>query len=152
MFFLIPAAIVILDQVTKQLIITTLKPYEAIYVLPFFNIVHVLNTGAAFGSLQWLGNPFFIALSVIAIVVVIFLMIKDRESIWGLSFILGGAIGNLIDRFRHGYVVDFLDVFVGKYHWPAFNVADSFLSVGVFIIAIRYLFFSHGKDGVGTGS
>jgi signal peptidase II len=138
-YFLISAAIILFDQITKYLIIQNIMPYEAIYVLPFFNIVHVANKGAAFGSLQFMGNPFFIIISLIAIFAVVYLLIKGIEDPLALSFILGGAIGNLIDRFRFGYVVDFIDVFIGKYHWPAFNVADSFLTIGIFLILLSNL-------------
>ncbi|MEE9523678.1 MAG: signal peptidase II [Thermodesulfovibrionales bacterium] len=135
-YFLISAAIIIFDQFTKQMIVNNIMPYEAIYVLPFFNIVNVANKGAAFGSMQFMGNPFFIVISLIAIAAVIYLLIKGIEDPLALSFILGGAIGNLIDRLRFGFVVDFLDVFIGRYHWPAFNVADSFLTIGIFLILL----------------
>ena len=135
-YFLISAAIIIIDQFTKQMIVNNIMPYEAIYVLPFFNIVNVANKGAAFGSMQFMGNPFFIVISLIAIAAVIYLLIKGIEDPLALSFILGGAIGNLIDRLRFGFVVDFLDVFIGRYHWPAFNVADSFLTIGIFLILL----------------
>jgi signal peptidase II len=138
-YFLISTAIIAFDQFTKYLIIQNIMPYDAIYVLPFFNIVNVANKGAAFGSLQFMGNPFFIVISLIAITAVIYLLIKGIEDPLALSFILGGAIGNLIDRLRFGFVVDFLDVFVGKYHWPAFNVADSFLTIGIFLILLTNL-------------
>lgn len=134
-----------MDQLTKQLIINTIMPYEAVYVLPFFNIVNVANKGAAFGSFQALGNPFFIVVSLIAIAIVIFLMVKEKENPLALSFILGGAFGNLIDRLRYGFVVDFLDFFLGKYHWPAFNVADSFLSMGVTLMIITYILAARRK-------
>ncbi len=138
-YLLISAAIIIFDQFTKQMIVNNIMPYEAIHVLPFFNIVNVANRGAAFGSLQFMGNPFFIIISLIAIAAVIYLLIKGIEDPLALSFILGGAAGNLIDRLRFGFVVDFLDIFIGKYHWPAFNVADSFLTIGIFLILLTNL-------------
>jgi signal peptidase II len=85
------------------------------------------------------GSGFFIAASIAAILFVIFLLIKGKENYLGLSLILGGAIGNLIDRILYGRVVDFIDLSIGKYHWPAFNVADSALSVGVTIILLTHL-------------
>ncbi|UCG78079.1 MAG: signal peptidase II [Nitrospirota bacterium] len=133
-------SIVIFDQFTKGLVMAHIMPYEAIYVLPFFNIVNVANRGAAFGSLQSLGNPFFVVLSLVAVVLILYLLIKEKENPLALSFILGGAIGNLIDRIRLGFVVDFLDLFVGRYHWPAFNVADSFLTIGISIILFLYIY------------
>lgn len=145
-YFFISSVIVIIDQYTKYLIINNIMAHEAIDILPFFNIVNVANKGAAFGSFQKLGNPFFIVVSFIAIAIVIFLMIKEKENPLALSFILGGAFGNLIDRMRHGFVVDFLDFFAGKYHWPAFNVADSFLSIGVILILITYILSARKKS------
>jgi len=145
LYFLVSAAVVLLDLLSKQVIINTIKPYETVPVLPFFSIVNVANKGAAFGSLQWVGNPFFIVITLIAVAIVIYLMIKDREHPLGLSLILGGAIGNLIDRFRFGHVVDFLDLHAGKYHWPAFNVADSALTVGITILLVQYVFLAPKK-------
>jgi len=86
-----------------------------------------------------IGSSFFIAASVIAIIFVIYLLIRGKEDHLGLSLILGGAIGNLIDRILYGSVVDFIDLSIGKYHWPAFNVADSALSIGVTIILLNNL-------------
>lgn len=138
-YFFISGIIVILDQSAKILITKKIAPYEAVDILPFFRIVHVYNKGAAFGSFQWLGNPFFIIVSLIAVAVIAFLILKGKENPLGLSFILGGAVGNLIDRLRLGYVVDFLDFYIGTYHWPAFNVADSFLSVGIAFMLLAYI-------------
>ena len=127
-----------LDQVTKYLVVRDIGSHRVIEVFPFFNLVHVLNRGAAFGSFQGLGNPFFIAVSFVAIGVVIFLMAAGRENPLGLSMILGGAAGNLIDRLRFGCVIDFLDVHAGIFHFPTFNVADSFLSIGIVVMVASY--------------
>ena len=138
-FFLTSFIIFVLDQVTKYLIRSHLSLFEVINVLPFFNIVYVENTGSAFGMFKGLGNIVFIAIASVAIVSVVVLLIKDRENRTGFSLILGGAAGNLADRVFLGHVVDFLDVFVGKFHWPAFNVADSALTVGIALLAVNSL-------------
>lgn len=143
--FFIPLFIVLLDQATKFIVSRFIGFHEAIDILPFLRIVHVTNRGAAFGSFQFLGNTFFIVLSCVAIVVVLLMILLSRESIVALSFILGGAVGNLIDRLRFGYVIDFLDVYAGKYHWPAFNVADSFISIGIVLMLFFYFLFPRKK-------
>ena len=144
-YFLISAIIVFFDQATKYVIVKNVASHEIIEVLAFFRIVNVSNRGAAFGLLQWAGNSFFIIISLIAISIIAYMIIKDKEGPLGLSLILGGAIGNLIDRFRFGYVVDFLDFHIGRYHWPAFNIADSSLTVGIILLLITYLFLSPKK-------
>jgi len=137
--FLIVLAVIALDQMTKFLIIQHISPYESIRVLPFFHIVHVQNAGAAFGSFRGLGSSFFIVISVAAIFFVIYLLTKKAYNQFGLALVLGGAVGNLIDRVFYGKVVDFLDFFAGSFHWPAFNVADSALTIGITIILLTAL-------------
>ncbi len=138
--YLIALGVVVLDQATKWLIEATLSVGQAILIVPhYFAIVHVLNPGAAFGLFaersSAFRNPFFIAISVLAGVMIISYYHRHLQGEWrptlGLGLILGGAIGNLIDRLRLGMVVDFLDVHYFQYHWPAFNVADSAISIGV---------------------
>lgn len=130
---------VFIDQITKYLIRKNLSPHEVINILPGLNIVHVSNTGAAFGILRGAGNLFFIGISVIAIAVILYLLIKEKRHLLPYSLILGGAIGNLIDRITIGHVTDFIDLYVGRFHWPAFNVADSSLTVGIIILFIEIL-------------
>ena len=137
--FLISFIVVVLDQITKYLAINYINPYDSIKIFPFLHLVIVTNKGAAFGVFKHIGSSFFIAASVIAIIFMIYLMIRGKEDRLGLSLILGGAIGNLIDRILYGQVVDFIDLSIGKYHWPAFNIADSALSVGVTIILLTHL-------------
>lgn len=132
--FLIVFGIVVLDQVTKYWIARSMSPTDSIKLFPFLHIVNVRNTGAAFGSFRELGSSFFIIVSGIAIVFVIYLLHKRLYNTIGLSLILGGAIGNLIDRIAYGQVVDFIDFSVGRFHWPAFNVADSSLTIGIGVI------------------
>ena len=138
--FLIVAVVVALDQITKNLIMTNLSPYDAREIFPFLHIVHVRNTGAAFGMFKTLGSTFFIILSCFAILFITYLIAKRTYNSVGLSLILGGALGNLIDRIAYGKVVDFIDFSVGSFHWPAFNVADSALTVGIAVILVAYLF------------
>ncbi len=146
--------IVFLDQVTKWLIDRTMPLYRSIPVIDgFFNLTYIRNTGAAFGILAGNGAyfrlPFLVAFSLLAIVFIIVMLrrLPERETglITALAFILGGAIGNLIDRFAYGEVIDFLDFYWANYHWPAFNIADSFITVGV-TITVYYLIKAKGED------
>ncbi len=142
-YLALSAAVLILDIWTKALVLARIELHEAIPVIPnFFQLVHVRNTGAAFGLgadassriVPLLLN--FGAIAVFCVVVVYALRssVTDRLLQTGLHLILGGAIGNLLDRFRFGYVVDFLDVYVGNKHWPAFNVADSAICIGIALL------------------
>lgn len=113
-------------------------------VIPkFFQLTLVHNTGAAFGIGHRWSLPFFIIVSLIALGVIAYLFHKlgpsERLSMWALTFIAAGAVGNLVDRLRFGYVVDFFDVYVGRHHWPAFNVADSVITVGAILFGIDLL-------------
>jgi signal peptidase II len=132
--FTIVTLIVVLDQITKYLISTSIGPYDSIEIFPFLHIVHVWNTGSAFGMFKHLGSTFFIIISIGAIIIVLYLLKKSTYSRFGLSLILGGALGNLIDRLRFGKVFDFLDISAGDFHWPAFNVADSSLTIGMSVV------------------
>jgi len=134
--FLISLVIIVLDQITKHLVLKYMNPFESIEIFPFLHIVSVRNTGGAFGMFKGVGSTLFIAVSVMAIIFVIWLLIRAKEGYFGLSLILGGAIGNLIDRLRYGWVVDFIDFSIGKFHWPAFNVADSALTIGVIVVLL----------------
>jgi signal peptidase II len=136
----VAAAVIIVDQVTKLWIMTAFALHEQLAVIPgFFNLVYVTNTGAAFGFLAgdktWLRQFFFVTVSIIALVVIALaynhLKKQSRIFVYSLGLIAGGAVGNLIDRLRFGSVVDFLDFYLGSYHWPAFNAADSAITVGV---------------------
>ena len=134
--FLISLVIIVLDQITKHLVLKYMNPFESIEVFPFLHIVSVRNTGGAFGMFKSVGSTLFIAVSVMAIIFVIWLLIRTKEGYFGLSLILGGAIGNITDRLRYGWVVDFIDFSIGKFHWPAFNVADSALTIGVIVVLL----------------
>lgn len=142
-YLILTAVVVILDIWTKALVLRHLDLYEAIPVIPgFFQLVHVRNTGAAFGIGADASSklvPLLLNLGAIAVfcVVVVYALrtaVTDRLLQTGLHLILGGAIGNLLDRFRFGYVVDFLDIYIGRHHWPAFNVADSAICIGIVLL------------------
>ncbi|WP_200873724.1 signal peptidase II [Candidatus Magnetobacterium casense] len=135
-FYAIATVIYLLDQGTKFLIVQTLPLYDSRAVLPFFNIVYVRNIGSAFGLFKGLGNGTFIVLSVVALVLIAALIMISEKDLYAFSLLLGGAAGNATDRVARAYVVDFLDLYVGRYHWPAFNVADSALTVGITILII----------------
>lgn len=132
----IAAVIVLLDQVTKIAIIRAFSYGESLPVTSFFNLVLTYNKGAAFsflaGESGW-QRYFFSAIAVAAVVFIIYLLKRHpghRLFSWALTLILGGAVGNLIDRVLYGHVIDFLDFHVNNWHWPAFNVADSAICVG----------------------
>ena len=137
--------IIVIDQVSKQLILNAFQPGEILPVIPgIFNLTLTFNFGAAFGL--WSNLPpgwreFALGASITLALSVLFYFLRasaQRSAISQISLaaVLGGALGNVIDRFRHGYVVDFLDAYWGSYHWPAFNVADSAIVVGVAIVVL----------------
>lgn len=142
-FLILSAAVILLDLWTKSLVLARIELHEAITVVPnFFQLVHVRNTGAAFGLganassklVPILLNAGAIAVFCVVVIYALRTAVTDRLLQTGLHLILGGAIGNLLDRFRFGYVVDFLDVYVGRHHWPAFNVADSAICIGIALL------------------
>jgi signal peptidase II len=143
-YFLIAFVIMALDAWSKWLVTAHIDMHDSLPVIPdFFQLVHVRNTGAAFGigaNAQSEVVPVLLNLGAIGVFIVVVVYafraaVTDRLLQTGLHLILGGAIGNLIDRFRLGYVVDFLDVYVNwgsqTHHWPAFNVADSAICIGI---------------------
>ncbi|SDL20818.1 signal peptidase II [Maridesulfovibrio ferrireducens] len=142
---IIAAVIIILDQVTKIAVRNNLELWSSKTLIPdYFNLVYVVNKGAAFGFLNrgdisW-QRTFFIVVTIISLGAITMLLKstndKDFFQISGLGFILGGAIGNLIDRILYGEVTDFLDIYVGTYHWPAFNVADIAICLGALAMII----------------
>jgi len=136
--------IVLSDQITKYLVNKFINPFRFVELLPFLHLVNVRNTGSAFGMFRGFGNNVFIVISLVAIAFIFFMLIKGREDSFSLSLILGGAIGNLIDRLFYGSVIDFIDVFAGRFHWPAFNIADSALTIGIGLIFIKL--FKRGRN------
>jgi len=147
--FLIALIVLALDRYTKWLISHHLSLHDSISVIPrFFRIVHAENPGAAFGIFADSSSPWKIALlidaSIVTLMIVSALLWKDRDRLSrttvGLSLILGGAIGNLWDRLVSRHVVDFLLFYVGRYQWPAFNVADSAIVIGACLLVFEILF------------
>lgn len=143
--FVIAIWVIAADQATKAVITSQVALNDAIEVIPgLFNIVYVRNLGAAFGILNdgsVLSKLFLIGVSSIALVLIGSLIKSSKDALlsFALSLIAGGAVGNLIDRVRLGYVIDFLDFYIGEYHWPAFNVADSAITVGALLALFSYL-------------
>ena len=126
---------VILDQGSKLAITSSMQLYQSIEIMPYFNLTYVHNKGAAFSFLSEAGGWqrwFFAGLALIisGVIAVWLSRLKQHETLLAvaLSLILGGAIGNLIDRLAYGYVIDFLDVYYQTWHWPAFNIADFFIT------------------------
>jgi signal peptidase II len=147
--FLIAVLVIVLDRASKWLVAGRITLHDSIPVLPgFFRLTHVQNSGAAFGlfadsSSEW-KVAILIMFSVLALAVVSALLWKNSHSMTttgvGLSLILGGAVGNLWDRLLSGHVVDFFDFYLGSYHWPAFNIADSAIVVGALLLVAEILF------------
>ena len=143
------ALVVALDQWSKAYIRRTVQLFESIVVIPsFFQITHTRNSGGAFsifaGANDAVRVPFFLGVSLIAIVALLFFVRSVAPRRWSLLValggILGGAVGNLIDRMLSGHVTDFLDVHWHDYHWPVFNVADSCITVGVLVLLAHSFF------------
>ncbi len=141
--------LLVFDQTTKAFVLAGLAPGESLPVIAgFFDLTHVRNPGGAFGFLQQLDPAWRLGLFATASIAAVFVLLgfylqtppSQRRLSWGLALVFGGALGNLVDRFRFGEVVDFLDFYVGRWHWPAFNVADSAITVGVGLCALQLFF------------
>ena len=150
----IAAAVVLVDQLTKLWIMATFALHEQLNIIPgFFNLIHVTNTGAAFGFLagskSMLRQVFFVGVALMALVIMVFvyghLKKQGKLFVYALGLIAGGAVGNLIDRLRFGSVIDFLDFYIGSYHWPAFNAADSAITIGVGLFLLGTL-LQHAEE------
>ena len=143
-WILIMAVIVIADQATKQIVVANVEVGELIPVIKnFFYITYHTNTGAAWGIMQdklYILIPLTIGFSL----VMIYMLFKTEHKLLkvALSFVLGGAIGNLIDRIAKGSVVDFLDFYFGKFHFPTFNVADCFIVIGTILLGIYIVIYA----------
>ncbi len=154
----VAAAVVLVDQATKAVVQRSFFLGESVPVIDgFFNLTYVRNPGAAFsflasGNPAWV-IPFFVVISLIVGVGIVYYYRRtdpaQRLHRWGLSLVLGGAAGNLIDRFLYRSVVDFLDFYAGTSHWPAFNVADSAITTGVGLILLEM--FLTRKSGMVSG-
>ncbi len=147
-------AVFFFDQLTKGWVSNTLDPGQVVELTSFLNVVLLHNEGAAFSFLANAGGWqrwFFISISsVVCLVLTLWLMRMTRGQHWmaaALAFILGGAAGNLWDRIDFGHVVDFIDVYYNGWHWPAFNIADSAITLGAVMLILHALFFHQDEDG-----
>lgn len=146
---LVSTIIIALDQATKALVATTLVLHESIPVIHgFFNLTHIMNPGGAFGLFAGhspeIRKFFFLFVSSLVALMILWLYQRTAQThrilSFGLAAIFAGAVGNLIDRFRFGMVVDFLDFHLGVFHWPAFNVADSAITIGMVVFVYHVIF------------
>jgi signal peptidase II len=146
--FIVGGTVLVLDQITKAFVHNLVQLHQSIEIVPnFIHLTYLKNTGAAFGFLAGVRSPFrvafFLLVSSVAIGCILYLLKNLRPErkalIFSLSLILGGAIGNLIDRLRMGEVIDFIDLHWHHFHWPAFNVADSAITVGVILLFIQMI-------------
>ena len=144
---------IILDQGSKLAITSTMHLYQSIQIIPNFRLTYVHNTGAAFSFLSEAGGWqrwFFagLALAISAVIAVWLSRLKPHETLLAvaLSLVLGGAMGNLIDRLAYGYVIDFLDVYYQTWHWPAFNIADSAITLGVIFMLVESFVLGKPED------
>ncbi len=148
-FYLIPFIVFALDLATKALALAFLIPHHFVEILPFFNLYLTFNKGVSFSMFRasdetgvWL----LTALTGLISLAIIYFMQKEKEKLVriGLALMLGGALGNIWDRIRLGMVVDFLDFHLGTLHWPAFNIADSAICIGVTLILWQAFFQKKG--------
>ena len=137
------ALVIVFDQLSKWWANSALELYQSIAVLPFFNITLAYNHGAAFSFLasesgwqRWFFTGLAVVVSIVLLVWLKRLKTDAKLEAISLALILGGALGNVIDRVVHGYVIDFIDVYYGTYHWPAFNVADSAICIGAILLIL----------------
>ncbi|MGB5764767.1 MAG: signal peptidase II [Sedimenticolaceae bacterium] len=151
----ISVVVVVLDQLSKFWMLASFDEYEVLTVWPVFNLTLVFNTGAAFSFLSDAGGWqrwFFVAIGVVVSAVMVVwlgkLQARERLTAYGLAFVIGGAIGNLIDRVWLGKVVDFLQWHWQDWYWPSFNLADSAITLGVVLLLIDGLFPARGNKDV----
>lgn len=149
----IAVAVLVLDQVTKLLAEQFLAYHQPVPLVPMLNLTLSYNTGAAFSFLgdasgwqRWLFSGFAAVISVVVVIWLYRLPPWERWMTWGLSLLLGGAVGNLLDRLLYGHVIDFIHVYYGQWSYPIFNIADSAISVGAVMILIHALFLD-GRKG-----
>lgn len=153
---LLALAVVVPDQITKAVVRAVIDPWTVIEVIPgFFNLSHVMNKGAAFGFLNRADTHWqtflLIGVTLVALAFIFVLLVRtgpgEKLLVIGLGLIMGGAVGNLIDRLLFsGRVTDFLDFYLGAYHWPSFNLADTAISLGAAAAILHYLLHRHAPD------
>ena len=143
-YYLLFLVLVLFDQFTKQIFISSFDVGQSIIINPYLSWTYLQNTGAAFSILADGGGiqkAFLLSVSVL-VSVIIFLWIHktseyQRQKLFGQFLLLSGAVGNLIDRAQYGYVVDFIDMHVNGFYWPVFNLADSFIFIGVLLLLFQ---------------
>jgi len=146
-FLWLSLVLIIADQISKQWVMASFSLYESIEIMPYLNFTYVHNYGAAFSFLadhsgwqRW----FFTAIAIAVSAVLIIWLRRNPRDLWrqnlAFSLILAGAIGNVIDRLWHGYVIDFVDVYVNNWHWPAFNIADMAITFGAILMLLEAFF------------
>ena len=139
-------SIILFDQLTKILVIKNFQLYESMSIFPLFNLTFVVNYGFAFGFLNNSSLNQIIVICVIFSIIAYFLYLlfktQDQFFRFSLILVLSGAVGNFIDRVIHGFVIDFIDIYLGSYHWPAFNIADSSITLGFILIMFNILFLN----------
>ena len=152
-WLLLSVVVVVLDQASKYWALDALEPYRSLPVIPHFDLTLVFNQGAAFSFLSDAGGWqrwFFVGLAaVVSVMLVVWILRLGRGQRWlgaALGLVLGGAVGNLIDRVRFGHVVDFIDLYYQSYHWPAFNLADSAIVAGAVMLLIDAFFLAGRSD------
>ena len=150
MWLFLSLIILVLDQITKTWVSTHLSFNQPVNILPYFDLRLLHNSGAAWSILADQGGWQRWFLSLLAIIVSIVIMVwltrldsKQRWLACGLALILGGALGNVMDRIIFGYVVDFIDIYYQAWHWPAFNIADIGISIGAVMLLIDAIIFKH---------
>lgn len=153
MFLWLSVLLIVIDQVTKQWVMQSFDLYESVQIMPSLNFTYVHNYGAAFSFLSDSGGWqrwFFTAIAVVVSVVLVIWLRRNPRQLWrqnlAFALILAGAIGNVIDRLVFGYVIDFIDVYVQDWHWPAFNVADSAITIGAILMLLEAFFEGSGDD------
>jgi signal peptidase II len=152
-WFGLAGLVMVLDYLTKIAVLASFAPGESRVVAPFFNLVLVFNKGAAFSflaSAQGWQTLAFAAIAVVASIVISVLILKNKNKklfCSALAFILGGALGNLVDRIAYGHVVDFLDFHAMGWHWPAFNAADSAITLGAAILIVESFLHREPESG-----
>ncbi len=142
-WFVLSLLVILMDQASKYFIASALTPYQPVPLMPMLNLTLAYNSGAAFSFLSqagqwhhWFFIGFSLTMSIVLITWILRLSSTARLQLMALSLILGGAIGNLIDRACFGSVIDFIDVYYKHHHWPVFNLADSAICIGAFLLFI----------------
>ena len=148
--FVIIFSIFLIDQVSKYYIINIFEfQNEVIYLSSFLNLQLIWNEGVAFGLLSFENNLYYNAITfviIIVILILLFLIKNDDQYSYFYSIIVGGALGNLIDRIRYSSVPDFIDIHISNFHWFVFNIADIFVSLGVICLIVAELFFNKNEN------